>query len=117
VPELVECPADGCDYEGLRDSVLGHYSGKPDDAHRGGYARARSLLADESTDSTDTDNETPDSESNPVMGSADPNPSPSGDDREELPCGHESYDPTEAPDPPYRVGCDECGDTWEVVSE
>lgn len=62
--ETYTCPADGCEYSGLKDSVLGHYSGKQDDAHSGGYADAKRALnkadggasadGQESTDSTST---------------------------------------------------------------
>jgi len=49
--ETYECPADGCEYTGLKDSVLGHYSGKQDDSHNGGYAYARQQLEGGSNDS------------------------------------------------------------------
>jgi len=62
MPETYTCPVDGCEYSGLKDSVLGHYSGKQDDAHSGGYADAKHALSDggasgggtESTDSEST---------------------------------------------------------------
>lgn len=44
---IVVCPADGCDYEGVRKSVCAHYSGKGDDTHKGGYERAKALLGSE----------------------------------------------------------------------
>jgi len=53
--EPFSCPADGCEYSGPRTSVLGHYSGKQDDAHAGGYERARILLDDTETDEADTE--------------------------------------------------------------
>lgn len=115
---MVECPADGCSYEGVKSSVLGHYSGKSDDAHPGGYARARSLLADADDPADEQAEDSADNQGgggDPTMGSADPSPDQGGS--RELPCGHESYDPSEAPDPPYRVGCSECGDTWRVTDE
>lgn len=37
-------------------------------------------------------------------------------DEQELPCGHESYRMDDAPEPPYRVQCSECGDSWRVTS-
>lgn len=37
---MPQCPADGCDYTGGEHSVAGHYSGKRDDKHSGGYERA-----------------------------------------------------------------------------
>lgn len=33
----------------------------------------------------------------------------------EFPCGHDSYDPTEAPDEPFAVTCDECGERYKVT--
>lgn len=42
--EFVACPVDGCEYEGVPNSVAAHYSGKGDDAHQGGYEKAKSLL-------------------------------------------------------------------------
>ena len=41
---MVDCPADGCDYSGPKSSVLGHYSGKRDDAHTGGYLEAKEMI-------------------------------------------------------------------------
>lgn len=55
--QMHECPADGCEYTGVKSSVLGHYSGKQDEAHSGGYADAKRALSEggqqESTESTD----------------------------------------------------------------
>lgn len=44
--EMIECPADGCDYTNLRTSVLAHYSGKQDDTHKGGYLKAQERMQD-----------------------------------------------------------------------
>ena len=41
---VVECPADGCDYTGPEQSVIGHYSGSRDDAHQGGYGYAQAII-------------------------------------------------------------------------
>jgi hypothetical protein len=42
---VVQCPVDGCDYEGEEGSVLAHASGKRDPPHKGiGYQKARQLL-------------------------------------------------------------------------
>lgn len=38
-----------------------------------------------------------------------------GGSDDELPCGHESIDPAEAPDPPFTVTCDTCGESWTVT--
>lgn len=43
--DLYECPADGCSYGPKpKKSVLGHFSGKQDDAHAGGYPEAKRAL-------------------------------------------------------------------------
>lgn len=49
--DMIACPVDGCDYTGLRKSVLGHYSGKRDEAHKGGREKAKMLLDDSGQDS------------------------------------------------------------------
>jgi hypothetical protein len=64
--ETYTCPADGCEYSGPRSSVLGHYSGKQDDAHAGGYERARVLLDDDSGTETPSQTTQTTSGSNPV---------------------------------------------------
>lgn len=51
--DMCECPADGCDYSGPKRSVLGHYSGKQDDAHAGGYADAKQQLGGAQEQSTE----------------------------------------------------------------
>jgi len=45
--QMYQCPANGCDYEGVRNSVASHYSGKTDDAHQGGYEKAQTMLDDQ----------------------------------------------------------------------
>lgn len=35
----------------------------------------------------------------------------------ELPCGDESYDPADAPNPPFKVSCGACGKSWRVTDE
>jgi hypothetical protein len=122
--ETVTCPADGCDYDGFRSRVLGHYSGSQDDAHSGGYQVAKDRLneQDDSTygsaseaSETDTDASQSNPGGSPVMGDADPDAAAEPASKDvELPCGHESYDPGEAPDPPFAVSCSECGKAWEV---
>jgi hypothetical protein len=41
-----------------------------------------------------------------------------GDDQQNdtvsLPCGHEEYDESEAPDPPHWVSCGQCDRRWKV---
>jgi hypothetical protein len=58
----VECPVEGCDYSGPQKSVLGHYSGKSDGLHPGGYQKAKTLLGD--TQSSEPQSE-PDPEPEP----------------------------------------------------
>lgn len=117
--ETVTCPAEGCDYDGFKSSVLGHYSGRQDDAHAGGYQKAKTLLdsgdtTQETTETAETDDSTDTSDS-PVMGDADPDATTEPDtEGVELPCGHESYNASEAPDPPFAVSCSECGNAWKV---
>jgi hypothetical protein len=53
--DMVECPADGCDYTGLAESVKGHYSGKQDGEHSGGWDTAEDLLDETETESDSTD--------------------------------------------------------------
>lgn len=43
-PEIVDCPVEGCDYDGIARSVVSHYAGKKDEAHSGGYEKAKGLL-------------------------------------------------------------------------
>lgn len=116
--ETLTCPADGCDYSGVQSSVLGHYSGKQDESHSGGYQHAKTLLNGDSgsTESTDTSSRESNTGGNPVFGSADPD---GGDDDSTddvmLPCGCEGYDPTEAPDKPFQVTCSSCSSTFRVT--
>ena len=80
--DVVECPAEGCEYSGFRSSVLGHYSGKQDTAHKGGYQKAKELVdgGKESTPETSQSRETRESDpkssgdtgENPVMGNETP---------------------------------------------
>lgn len=60
-----KCPAEGCEYTGLKNSVAAHYSGtKKDDAHKGGYEKAKTLMEPVSDsegggDSAESDDEAP----------------------------------------------------------
>jgi len=49
---------------------------------------------------------------NPVMGDADPGSSQN--EQVDLPCGHESFSRSDAPEPPFGVSCSECGESWAV---
>ena len=48
--QMYTCPAEGCDYEGVKNSVASHYSGKTDEDHRGGYERAQTMIEDQGPD-------------------------------------------------------------------
>jgi hypothetical protein len=50
--------------------------------------------------------------SNPTMET--PSPADGSNGTEELPCGHESFDPDNAPKPPFHAYCDTCGEAWVV---
>lgn len=122
----VNCPVDGCDY-GPRPvkSVASHYSGKKDDAHSGGYEKAMSMLESDGgskpdTDGTDGQTGSPNQDDGPTFPEASSGDNGGTDTSEaptDLPCGHESFDPSEAPDPPFRVQCDTCGASWTVTDE
>lgn len=49
---MVDCPAEGCEYSGPRQSVVAHYSGKRDAEHEGGYSKAEELVSGESEQSS-----------------------------------------------------------------
>jgi len=125
--QAVTCPADGCEYSGAKSSVLGHYSGTRDDAHAGGYRKAKEIVENNSGDGEfieeessenpseneyDTDETTPVGK-DPVMGDGNTGNVGSSDDIK-LPCGHESYSPDDAPQPPFGIECSTCGESWTV---
>lgn len=118
------CPAEGCDYVGAsKEAAKGHWGGKQDDVHSGAWhaAYADAQEADEGNgDGPDpasgSEGSGDPSQGDPTMGSRDPDGDE--DDQEDvhdLPCGHESFDAAEAPDPPFVVQCDSCSGTWEVT--
>lgn len=42
---VADCPVEGCQYRGLRNSVAAHYCGsKPESGHDGGYEKAQILI-------------------------------------------------------------------------
>jgi len=101
VTEIVTCPADGCDYEGLPSSVLAHYSGKRDPPHEGGYNRARTLL------DADGSNKEPE-----------PEPEPATADGGELSFPANPEPPAEPePEPAAEPECPGCGATGGEVVE
>ena len=93
---MPECPADGCDYTGVVQSVAAHYSGKRDDAHSGGYHDAKAQL-DEAIDRNG--------------GSQTEDPEPDGGSSElDFPENPDASDPDPEPEPePSRSRCPECG--------
>jgi len=123
---MVDCPADGCNYVNDRSGILGHYSGKRDEAHAGGYAEAKRQLEEQedggSTETVETDDSTDTTDAsgggdNPTMGNATPDSGSDGggDTEHELPCGHDSFMESEAPEVPFVVSCDECPKSFEVT--
>jgi len=81
----VECPAEGCDYTGTAESVCGHYGGKRNDIHAGGYEIARRKIDYEQPDTDPRPRE-----SNPIMSDSNNENSTEPDseepDSEELSC-------------------------------
>lgn len=135
---LVKCPAPGCDYSGSKQAVKGHWGGKQDEDHAGkwheaheAYQEAREQTADDEQEDPSDGPEEAQAEpqaragastgdagngSNPAFDGPSPDTSNSGSsDNVDLPCGHESYDPSETPDPPFKVTCEECGTSWRVT--
>lgn len=125
----VECPADGCDYTGLFNSVCAHHAGKRDDAHSGGYEYARTQLENEghSPDDSKPSEQQPDSpdtdtSGNPAMGGPTVEQSSDGphddetdtpDDTPTTPCCGEPIPVEEIPAGGAVVTC-ECGKQYEV---
>lgn len=101
----VECPAEGCSETWpTEDSACGHYSGTGDDAHKGGYKRAKELL--EQRDSGETTSEESPEETTEATESKATGENPAFDGPEPDPSGGAG-----AGDVPPEVneGCPECG--------
>lgn len=134
----IECPIDECDYSAQSiDSVIAHMQGKRDPPHKGiGYEKARIMIeqsgqggeeapddpapAHEAPASSGTDESQPEGElefpdSGSGQGGNQGSETSNGGGSEPLPCGHESFDPSEAPAPPFTVTCEECGGAWTVT--
>ena len=124
----ITCPAEGCDYSNVAESVAGHAQAKRDAPHKGisyrnvmdehsgnGSESRQSSTSGSSPSSTSTNGD------NPTVGSGDSGggtqADTGGSDAVELPCGHESFDPAEAPDTPFVIGCETCGETWQVEDD
>jgi len=125
------CPAGNCGttWES-KEAVKGHWGGMQDESHTGAFHKAWEAFQKErngdkpDTNELDGEDEEPDEDpsenepdasvgKDPVKGSGNTNDVESQSDVS-LPCGHETFDPDEAPEPPYQVGCETCGETWTV---
>ncbi len=104
---MVECPAEGCSYDGLPTSVKAHYSGKQDSDHSGGYRKAESLL--EGSDSPETTTETETDSTDGGETETEPNSPtfPEADDN--------SSEPTET-ETAGRETCPKCGGETDTVA-
>jgi len=115
----ITCPADGCEYSGPAKSVAGHAQAKRDPPHKGiSYRDVMDEHAGNGASSPSTPNGSSSpsgSGSNPTVGDGDSGGGADG--REELPCGHESFDPAEAPATPFTISCETCGKTWRVEDD
>lgn len=129
------CPAEGCEYSGTENSVAAHYSGtrkQPD--HAGGYEKAKQRMGSgtskkeaetesgtaESSDGGndgDTDSSTSETGSHPTFGDGTGGSDSGSSEPEEvdLPCGCESFDKSNCPEPPFWVSCDTCGKAYKVT--
>lgn len=105
---MPECPADGCDYTGVVQSVAAHYSGKRDDAHSGGYHDAKALLEGR-YDPTQEDMPGQFDPSGSQTDDPEPEPEPDGGSGElDFPENPDASDPEPEPEP-SRSRCPECG--------
>lgn len=77
--DVVDCPAEDCDYDGLPSSVGGHWQAKTDGLHPGGRQRCMELLSSSGGSA---------SASEPEAGSS----SPASEDREERDAGSQRAD-------------------------
>jgi len=136
--QMVSCPVDGCDYKGSIKQVKGHWGGSQDDAHSGAFHKAfngegkqynngmghkavgpndTAVNADNTSSTTSsTTAQQSGAGANPTMpdGDGSPEPNQSNTEKVDLPCGHDSYDPSEAPEKPFRITCTDCKQTWRV---
>lgn len=69
--EIIQCPVESCDYEGLPSSVMAHCSGKRDEAHEGGYDYwKRQIESDTPTEQPETETDDPPTDSPPEKADA-----------------------------------------------
>jgi len=113
---MVECPADGCDYEG--PNAKQHWGGKQDAAHTGSFRKALGVHEEQQARSSDGTGDSPGPHPDADSGATEPSEADDSDgDMVELPCGHESFDESQAPDTPFTVSCDTCGNSWTVTDD
>jgi hypothetical protein len=124
----VECPF--CDKTGpTKEFIAQHAFTTGDEAHSGvNYQKAMMHLNTDATSGSSSLSADSDSGAdNPVFGDANPDTvgtstndpdgdtdSDSGANSVALPCGCETIDPADAPEPPYQVTCGTCGTTYKV---
>jgi len=106
--EQPTCPICGTEFQSW-GSVKGHIT-RAQGEHAGlsGPEVVEEMQNENNGESTDGD----DKESNPTMET--PSPADGSNGTEQLPCGHESFDPENAPKPPFHAYCDTCGEAWVV---
>jgi len=122
--QSITCPL--CDeFTGDKKSVATHMFTTGDETHTGVNYQKAIRLIETNTDSNPTNEDDEPDETNesepdepvgkdPVKGSGNTSDVNSSNDIE-LPCGHESFDPDNAPEPPFPVECEVCGETWTVT--
>lgn len=103
--DLYACPAEGCDYGPLpKESVAGHYGGKCDGAHSGGYQAAVRALEAAGPVEQDSDQ----ARAAEPAGGGEP---ASADAGQTDPSGEQVAAPVPEPDDDGDAGCPECGET------
>lgn len=121
--QLKQCPVEGCDFSGSISQVQGHFGKTKDAGHGGSFPGAEDagpeptqLNPNQHMTDTDTSTTTTTTTTNPTMPTGDP--TDTGTDTagkgETLPCGHESINPNDAPEPPFNVTCETCGESYGV---
>jgi len=115
----MQCPAEDCEYESPNEkSVKGHWGGSQDERHTGAYHKALEQQAQAQAGSGDSGADSPGPLPDVDSGASEPSNSDESDgDMVDLPCGHESFDESQAPDVPFTVSCDTCGNSWTVTDD
>jgi hypothetical protein len=108
---MYTCPADGCNEGPLpRESIAGHYAGTRDDAHRGGWEKAKLLLEEQGSEtqfeqSSETKPPEQSPETEPPKQSSEQSSSEATSGGTKLEFPENSSDDLDKPDP----GCPDCG--------